>query len=325
MLLLSRTDVRALLTLPACTAAVEAALRAQAEGRVQGPASLSVPVVGGGFHVKAAALAEDGALFAAKVNGNFPGNPAQGRPTIQGVLVLCDAGNGTPLAVMDSAEITALRTAAVTALAARYLARADAAVATIVGCGVQGRVQLRAIAGERPLRRAFLVDVDPARATAMAGELRGLVPAELVPAAGVAEAASQSDIVVTCTTASSPVLYARDVRPGTFVAGVGADNPHKQELDPALVAGAAVVVDSLDQCAAFGELRYALEAGLMARDKVRGDLSQVVTGTCPRRRSSEEVVVFDSTGTALQDVAAARAAYGAALEHQRGLRANISQ
>lgn len=326
MLLLGRADVRALLTLEACTSALEAALRAQAEGRVQGPATLSVPAYGGGFHVKAAGLATDhGALFAAKVNGNFPGNPARGRPTIQGVLVLCDADDGTPLALMDSAEITALRTAAATALATRHLARADAATATIVGCGVQGRVQLRAVAGERALQRVFLVDVDMARAEAMAREMSTVVTPKLLPVHDAHAAAHASDIIVTCTTASAPVLNADDVAAGAFVAAVGADNPHKQELDPALVARAAVVVDSLDQCAASGELRYALEAGLMTRDAVRGDLSQVVTGRNTGRRSKEEVLVFDSTGTALQDVAAAAVVYRAAVDARVGLRANISR
>lgn len=139
MLVLSRRDVLDLLTLPHCIAAVEAAFRLHAEGRSLGPGVLGVHAGDGGFHIKAAGLVGEQRYFAAKTNANFPDNPRRfGRPTIQGTVVLSDATMGEPLAVMDSGSITALRTAAATAVAARYLARSDARTATIVGCGAQG-------------------------------------------------------------------------------------------------------------------------------------------------------------------------------------------
>src|SRR5258708_38131302 len=143
-LLLTRSDVADLLDLDACIAAVEAAFRAP--GATRPPTGvLGMPVRGGGFHTKAGVPEVGGRpYFAAKTNANFPDNPTPHRlPTIQGVIVLADAERGTPLAVMDSMEITSLRTGAATAVAARYLARADARSAAIIGCGVQGPVQLR--------------------------------------------------------------------------------------------------------------------------------------------------------------------------------------
>jgi alanine dehydrogenase len=133
---LSRSEVARLLSLDECIAAVEEAFRLQGEGRLQTPGILAMPSTGGGFHVKAAVM---GRWFAAKINGNFSGNPARfGLPAIQGMIYLADAVNGAPLAVMDSVEITILRTGAATAIAAKHLARGDSRVVTICGCGHQG-------------------------------------------------------------------------------------------------------------------------------------------------------------------------------------------
>ncbi|HET8647663.1 MAG TPA: ornithine cyclodeaminase family protein, partial [Vicinamibacteria bacterium] len=134
----------------------------------------------------------------------------------------------------------------------------------------------------------------------------------------------RSQVVVTCTTAHAPLFSAADVPPGALVAAVGADNPTKQELDPRLLGRGAVVVDSIDQCAAYGELRHALAAGALSRDAVRAELADVVAGTRPGRLSAEEIVVFDSTGTALQDVAAAAWVYESALGAGKGVGANLS-
>jgi len=161
---------------------------------------LGMPAEGGGFHLKAAFLPLERSYFAAKVNGNFPSNPQRsGLPAIQGVVVLADAENGEPLAVMDSIEITRLRTGAATAVAARRLARSDAAVAAICGCGNQGEVQLRALSRVLSLEKAFAWDVDPARARAYAERLSRELGLEVDATADPAAAVSESDVCVTCT------------------------------------------------------------------------------------------------------------------------------
>ena len=255
-----------------------------------------------------------------KANANFPGNRERsGLPTIQGVIALFDAATGAPLAVMDSIEITLLRTAAATAVAARYCARPDAATVTIFGCGDQAPAQIRALTRVRTLTRVFAVDIDARRAERLAEDLSDLDIA-IDPVADPRAALSESDICVTCTTSTRPFLRRADLPPGMFVAAVGADSEGKQELDADLVASSVLVVDLLESCAAIGELHHALEAGLMKREDVHAELGEVVTGRKAGRSTDEEIVVFDSTGSALQDVVTAQLAYEKALAAGAGTR-----
>jgi alanine dehydrogenase len=309
LLVLSRSDVLAALTLPDCIAAVEAAFRLHAEGRTLGPGVLGIRATSGGFHIKAAGLIGERSYFAAKTNANFPDNPRRfGLPTIQGTVVLADADNGVPLAVMESGSVTALRTGAATGVAAKYLARKDARIATIVGCGVQGESQLAAIAAVLPLERVRLVDADVARAKFLAERAEALgVRGEVV--SDVHAALRGSDVVVTCTPSRRAFVMRDDIAPGTFIAAVGADSQGKQELDPTLVASATLVVDVLEQCAEIGELQHVLAAGLMTREQVHAELGAVVAGRRPGRTRPDQITIFDSSGTALQDVAAAIAVY----------------
>ena len=324
-LLLTRSDIADLLPIEVCIEAVEHAFRLHGEGRAEPPGILGIHAHGGGFHIKAGILDLGRRYFAAKTNGNFPGNPERfGLPTIQGVVLLADADQGSPLALMDSAEITALRTGAATAVAAKYLSRPDAAVATVCGCGLQGRVQLRSLAAVRPLTRAYAIDRDPARAAAFAREMSAALGFEVSAGTDLAAAARASDICVTCTPSKEPILGLGDAAPGTFIAAVGADNEDKQELDPALMASCAIVVDVVEQAATIGDLHHALAAGAVTTADVRAELGQVVAGIRLGRRSKDEVVIFDSTGMALQDVAAAAAVYERAVRAGRGVEINLA-
>lgn len=313
-LLLTRADVAALLDLDACIAAVEEAFRAHAGGRSLPPGVLGVHAQDGGFHIKAAGLRGERSWFAAKVNGNFFRNRERfGMPNIQGIVVLCDAENGYPLAVLDSIEITIQRTGAATAVAARHLARPDSRAVAICGCGNQGRVQLECLRRVLPLERVYAWDLDESAARRFVSELN----LEASVAASPAEAVAEADVCVTCT--PSRKAFLKQVRPGTFVAAVGADNPEKQEIDPELLAGSKIVADVVEQCAEIGDLHHALEAGVVSLADVHAELAEVVAGIKPGRTSAEEIVVFDSTGTALQDVAAAAMVYEKALQTGRGL------
>ena len=201
-LVLTRSDVRALLDMDACIAAVDAAFRAHAMGATLPPGVLGTHVPGGGFHVKTAGLGAAGArsYFAAKINANFPANPARrGLPTIQGVISLHDATDGAVLAVLDSMEITTLRTGAATAVAARYLARTDARAVTVLGCGTQGRSQLLALSRVRSLERVFAWDAEPAAAERYANEMARALGCEVRNVAEYRESVAASDLVVTCT------------------------------------------------------------------------------------------------------------------------------
>jgi ornithine cyclodeaminase/alanine dehydrogenase len=321
VVVLGRADVAALLPFNECIGAVERALALEARGGMPPAAALGMQAAGGGFHIKAAMLPGKPAYFAAKCNGNFPDNPRlRDLPTIQGLILLADAANGRPLAIMDSVEITIQRTGAATALAARHLARPDARVATICGCGTQERIQLRALLAARPIDRIFAVDSDTGTAALFAAEMRHATGIEVVATDDLRGAARASDIVVTCTPSHAWFLGRDHVRPGTFIAAVGADNPDKQEIEPALLGRSVVVADSVAQCAESGELHHALAAGVAARDDVRATLGEVIAGLQPGRVDPNEVIIFDSCGIAIEDVAAAAFVYEAALREQRGLR-----
>jgi ornithine cyclodeaminase/alanine dehydrogenase-like protein (mu-crystallin family) len=306
-LILTRSDVVAVLSLDDCIAAVEEAFRAYGERRVETPQSLGVHADDGGFHVKAALLD----VFAAKVNANFPMNPQRhGLPTIQGVIVVSDPANGRLLALLDSIEITILRTAAATAVAAKYLAKGDASVVTIVGCGVQGRANLAAIRRVRPIARAFGYDVSPEVSLPGAEMTRDL-----------AAAIAASDIVITCTPSRAPFIDASHLHDGLFIGAVGADNPQKQEIAADAMRQSRVVVDVLEQAATMGDLHHAIEANAMTRDDVHAELGEIIAGRATGRTNDAQTFIFDSTGTALQDVAAASIAVRRARE--RGLGTEI--
>ncbi|MGH6786807.1 MAG: ornithine cyclodeaminase family protein [Novosphingobium sp.] len=319
-LILSRAEIAALMRPADYLAAVELAFRAAHQGRASSPLPLHLPVPGGGFHAKAAMLCDDRDYAALKLNGNFPGNPAaRGLPTIQGAVLLCDAGDGRLLAVLDSIEITLRRTAAATALAARHLARPDSATVAMIGCGDQARPQLEALAEVLPIRRCLAFDIAEGRAEAFAAGICASSEIDCRAVADLRSATLASDVIVTCTTARAPLLDRGDVRPGAFVAAVGADVADKHEIAPALFAAATVVADVLAQCLAMGDLHHAVAAGAIEPAAVHAELGDLVAGAKPGRTSAKEITLFDSTGTALQDVASAAMAYERALSAGVGL------
>ena len=319
-LLLTRRDVAKLLSIGECVAAVESVFRLHGEGKTATPGILGVHANDGGFHIKAGVLNLDRSYFAAKINANFPENPKRlSLPTIQGLVVLCDGEYGSPLAVMDSIEITIMRTGAATAVAAKWLARPDSKTVTICGCGNQGRVSARALANVFALEKIFAHDVNLAQAKVFASELSHELGIEVRASEDFGNAVGKSEIVVTCTPSKQPLLKKEFVRPGTFIAAVGADSEEKQELEASLLAENKVVVDVLDQCASIGELHHALQHELMTPQDVHADLGQVIAGVNAGRASSDEIIIFDSTGMALQDVVAASIIYEKAVRNDVGI------
>lgn len=309
-LLLSRTDVAGLLSAEEYLAAVERVFRLHGEGKTAAPGILGIHASDGGFHIKAGILDLGRPYFAAKINANFPQNVGRfGLPLIQGVIVLADAANGSPLALMDSIEITLQRTGAATAVAAKYLARPDSKTLTICGCGNQGRVSLQMLSKFFKFEQVFAFDVDGEKAEAFARIMSEEMQLAINPIGELEGAVKASDIVVTCTPATHFFLNRQYVNPGLFVAAVGADSELKQELEPGLLAQGKIVVDLLDQCLAIGELHHALTAGVVTTADVHAELGEVVAGIKPGRTSIEETIIFDSTGMALQDVIAAATVY----------------
>ncbi|HEY6243930.1 MAG TPA: ornithine cyclodeaminase family protein [Pyrinomonadaceae bacterium] len=319
MLLLNRTEISNLLTLGDYIKVVEDAFRLYAEGKTPRTALLHVDGKEGEFHVKAGGLGSDRIYFGLKVNGGFFQNQTRfGLPNIQGAIYLADATNGTPLALMDSKEITIKRTGAATAVAAKYLARRNSKVVTICGCGNQGRIQLEALMEILPISRVHAFSRNRRTAELFAQETADSLHVAVDVVTNLNDAIRFSDVCVTCTPAKSFFVSKESVSPGTFIAAVGADSPDKQELDPELLASSKVVVDILEQCAHVGELHHALEAGLLPREYVHAEVGEIIAGRKQGRTSDQEITIFDSTGTALQDVAAAAAIYERAIERGIG-------
>ena len=309
-LLLRYDDVAERLTFKDCVTAVERIFRLQGEGKVPTPKILGIHASHGGLHVKAGLLLGEKSYIVAKANTNFPGNSSKfGLPTIQGIILIFDAESGYPLAVLDSTDVTIKRTAAASAVAAKYLARMDSSVGTICGCGRQGRAHVRALQAVLSLRKIFAFDVSERAAQDLATELTKELDVEVAAVCDLPRAIQESNICVTCTPSSQFFVCKEDVPPGTFIAAVGADSEHKQEIDPALMASCKVVVDSLEQCSTIGDLHHAISAELMQPENVYAELAEIVAGNKAGRTTEDEIIIFDSTGVAIEDAITAVAVY----------------
>lgn len=320
-LLLSRADIARVLSLADCIEVVEGAFAAHARGESFAPGLLHGDGLDGEFHIKAGGLQQPRPVFATKINGGFFQNPTRHElPAIQGLIVLQDAANGVPLAVMESGLVTRLRTAAATGVAARHLAAPDAGTVTLCGVGNQAALQLQALRQVRPLRKVFVWSRNAVRARSFAAAQGPALGLKVSAVEDLGTATRDSQVIVTCTPAQNWFLGQAQVSPGTFIAAIGADSPEKQELEPALVAASAVVTDLTTQCAQVGELHHAIAAGLMHAGQVRAELGEIILGRQTARRNPAEILLFDSTGTALQDAAAAALAYTRALAANLGTR-----
>lgn len=311
-LILTRGDIAGLMTPGDYLDGVEQGFRALGIGRTISPSPLHLVLPTGGVHAKAALLTDAG-LAAVKVNANLPRNPVlYGLPTIQGAIMLIDAENGCLLAIMDSIEITLQRTAAATALAARHLALPGASRLCLIGCGAQAGPQIQALLNVLPIRELRLWDLNAEQARRLAADLGSHSELAVRIEHHLDAAVKDADVIVTCTTARQPFLTGSHIAPGAFIAAVGADSPEKNEISPKLMGMSKVVVDVLQQCAIMGDLRHAVAAGAMTTAGVHAELAQLVLGEKPGRKSAEDIFIFDSTGTAIQDVAVAATVYARA-------------
>jgi ornithine cyclodeaminase/alanine dehydrogenase-like protein (mu-crystallin family) len=184
---------------------------------------------------------------------------------------------------------------------------------------------LKSLAEVLPIEKVYAYDHVEVFAGRFADEMSAELKIEVIRVTDLSRALEETDVCVTCTSSTRPFLMHEHVRAGTFVAAVGADNPRKQELESRLLASNKVVVDILDQCAAIGDLHHAVEAGVMNKSDVYAELGAIVAGRTPGRTSAEEVIIFDSTGTALQDVAAASIVYQRALNAGKGTWLNLAE
>ncbi len=298
---LTQSDVRSLVDMAAAVPAIESAFAAHGRGETQMPVKvyLDLPQYDGDFRAMPAYF---GGSAGVKWVNAHPRNPERHQlPSVLGMYILSDPATALPLAVMDATLLTAIRTGAAGAVAAKYLARPESASVGFVGAGVQARTLLAALNVVFHELEVVAADVSGAAATAFADESGGRV-------GSIADAAG-CDIVCTATPVREPVVRREWIHPGTHINAMGADAHGKQELVTQVLLDALVVVDDWEQACASGEVNVPLESGALPRDRIHAALGEVVAGTKPGRGSEDEITVFDSTGLAVQDVALARLIY----------------
>lgn len=309
VILLTEAELRKAVPLDlAAVDCIAEAFRALDRGGVVMPPvmSMHMDAVNGEVDVKTAFMPGlDG--FAVKISPGFFDNPARGLPSTSGMMAVLSTETGMVRAVLlDNGYLTDLRTAAAGAVAARALARENASAATILGAGMQARLQLAALCLVRPIRRAAIWARDPAKAETAAQEMAASLGIEVVAESDARSAVESADVVVTTTPSRKPILMADWLRPGQHVTAMGSDQDGKQELDPACLSRADLYVpDRLAQTECIGELRGALAVGSVAADREFAELGAVLIGRSPGRASADAITIADLTGTGIQDTAIA--------------------
>jgi ornithine cyclodeaminase len=316
MIVFSEHDVHELLTMPECIAAMEAALTALARGEAHFPlrSVMRAPGAAGFLGLMPSYRGGPEPFFGLKEVCVFPDNPKRGLDTHLGAVLLHSGETGELLAVANASAITAIRTAAVSAVATRLLARDDASVLAIIGAGVQGRSHARAIPLVRNVRELRVCSRDRAHAERLASEANGIV------VDSVEEAVRGADIVVTATNSRDPIVKREWIAPGTHINAVGSSIAAARELDGATVAAASLFVDRRESTVnESGDYLFALREGAIGGEgHIRAEIGELLTGAAPGRTSPDEITLFKSLGLAIEDLAAAALLYEKGRRDGRG-------
>lgn len=307
--ILTEAELRRCVALDAdAVACVENCFRTLATEAVAMPPilRLDIPENNGEVDVKTAYL-PGVESFAIKISPGFFDNPKIGLPSVNGLMVLLSAKTGLVEALLlDNGYLTDVRTAAAGAVAAKWLARADARTAGIIGAGVQARLQLQALKLVRPIDEAFVWARSGEKAKRYADEVAQALGIAVTPCPSAEEVVARADIVVTTTPSTTPLVRAEWLRPGQHVTAMGSDAEHKNELAPEAITRADLYVcDRRSQCAVLGELHHAVAAGAVPADAAWPELGEVVAGRHPGRGTADQITICDLTGTGAQDTAIA--------------------
>ena len=322
-LLLSKTDVAALLTVHDAIQVVEEAFRQLALGHVTMPQRTAIRMAEHhGLHLGMPAyIGGTVNALALKVVTVYPENPAKRQlPTTIGVLMLNDPTSGAPLAVMDAGFMTAVRTGAVSGVATRHLARRAARTVGVFGAGVMAQWQLAAVCAVRKIEAAVVYDKDADRARSFAAEMAARLGTRVTPVTHPREAIEGQDIVAIATSATEPVFDGGWLRPGQHVNAIGSHAPAARELDTRAIVRSRVFPDFAEACLAeAGDILIPMKEGAIGRDHLRADLGEVIAGLKPGRERDDEITLFKSVGLAIQDVATANLVYQRARARQVGV------
>jgi len=314
MRFIDRDEVARRLTYPAAIRIVREAMMALSRGETkQLLRSILTLSPGRLYGSMTGALGAQGP-FGSKLISAFSENFARGRQSHQGLVLLFDPETGAPVCAVHAGEVTAIRTAAASAVATDALARKDSRTLALLGYGEQAATHLRALREVRPLERVLVWGRSPERAAAFATRMEAEVRLPVRPVSSAREAVAEADIVCTVTGASEPVLLGAWIRPGTHLNLVGSSYLGPVEVDDALVVRSRFIADSREGCLRQGaEFAKAREAGLIGEDHLVAEIGEVLTGAVAGRRNSEEITVYKSIGHIVQDLASAWALYSGEL------------
>ncbi len=320
VLILSQDEVQSCLPMGKTIQAVRDAYVAFAKGRVQLPpvVHLDVKQYNGEVDIKSG-FVEDFGIIGTKIASGYYDNHKLGLPPGVAVIVLMDLKTSMPIAVMDGTHITAYRTGAAGAVAADVLARKNSRTVGIVGTGTQGRMQVLALKEIFKIDEVWAWDILEDSAERYAKEMSERIGIEVNAFAEIEDVVRGVDIIVTVTPSRQALVKKDWISEGVHINAIGADGPGKQELDPHIVAMAdKIVVDSLAQCRKIGEIQHALGQNLITENDVHAEIGQILIGEKPGREADKEITLFDSTGLAAQDIAAAHVVYKQARENGLG-------
>lgn len=325
ILWLTEDEVKDLLSMDEAIAAVGKAFYDHGTGRTQMPPKsyLYFPQYDGDLRTMPAYL-EGEEQAGVKIVNVHTQNPAMGLPTVMALLTLVSPKTGAPLAIMGGAHLTAMRTGAAGAVAARLLARKSSRTAGMIGAGVQARSQLLGLSRHFGLDQVRIFDPSLERCQSLAEFGRDFLKSEFT-IEKEAQDACQCDILVTTTPSRRPVVKEAWISPGTHINAIGADARGKQELESALTGKSKVFVDDMAQAIHSGEVNVPISQGLLRQEDIFAGIGEVLAAKKPGREDESEITIFDSTGLGIQDVAAGFSVYKKALETGRGIRLSLGQ
>lgn len=307
MVVLDAAGVQALLFMREAIDAVAGAMTRMALGDVRQPprSRLDMPVPGRLLGMMPGFIDEP-ACFGIKVATAFPGNAAAGLPSHRGAVLLFDADDGAPVALFDAGAITAIRTAAASAVAADMLARPDATHLAVLGSGEQARRHVEAMCLIRPVSHLSVWGRSPAKVTDFCAEMAERHGVAATPSATVADAVEQADIICTTTSATDPILLGALLPAGVHVNIVGASFPQQREVDGAVLVRGRLYVDHLPSALALGgDIQAALRDGLIVEDHIRAEIGAVLAGKAEGRTAADQITLYKSVGVVAQDLAVA--------------------
>jgi len=319
-LLLGEAQIKRILTMKDTLDAVETCFAAFGRGQVVMPPKvyLTYTEYNGDIRVMPSYVPHLG-ISGVKIVNVHPNNPKKGLRSVMATILMIEPRNGLPIAIFDATHITLVRTGAAAGIASKYLARKNAKTLSLVGAGKQAWTQLEAIVMVRPIRRVMVYDLSRKVSQAFVRHFAKRYPKiEFVICSGLEECVRSADILCTLTPVRKPIIKSKWVRPGTHINAMGADAEGKEELEPALLKRARVIIDDWAQASHSGEINVPFRRELFTHKDVAAEIGQVVAGLKPGRRSPQEITIFDSTGLGVQDLVTAARIYKIAKARKLG-------